>query len=142
MPDYIFGMRMYIRFISANPLCFTLIINPALSSSFKERLTVLTPGEYNGKLLDRKIYKQDSVLVLYSFCEHCIQHPAAHHLCRAADWKLNQCFWEWHTEQRRSGFHKFIFHFSVKWSSFFVTLTRKSFVGSIPASFFQMQSDN
>jgi len=33
------------RFISANPLCFTLIINPALSSSFKERLTVISHRE-------------------------------------------------------------------------------------------------
>ena len=45
IPDYIFGMRMYMRFCSANPRCLTRIISPAFSSSFRERLTVISHRE-------------------------------------------------------------------------------------------------
>ena len=40
-----FGMRMYMRFSSANPLRLTLIISPTFSSSFRERLTVISHRE-------------------------------------------------------------------------------------------------
>ena len=45
IPDYIFGMRLYMRFSSANPRRLTRIISPVFSSSFKERLTVISDRE-------------------------------------------------------------------------------------------------
>ena len=69
IPDYIFGMRMYMRFSSANPLCLTRIISPAFSSSFRERLTVISHRESSaascltGKYTNRIPFSSSSFFV-------------------------------------------------------------------------------
>lgn len=62
-------MRMYMRFSSANPLCLTRIISPAFSSSFKERLTVISHQESSaascltGKYTNRYPFSSSSFFV-------------------------------------------------------------------------------
>src|SRR5699024_4778094 len=70
-----------------------------------------TAGQDCGNGCDRKPDKQDSVLVLLSFREYSIQHPAVHELCGAADSKSCQRSGKWHTWRQWCVYrHKFKIH--------------------------------
>lgn len=62
-------MRMYMWFGSANPRCLTLIIRPAFSGSFRERLTVISHRESSaascltGKYTNRIPFSSSSFFV-------------------------------------------------------------------------------
>ena len=62
-------MRMYMWFGSANPRCLTLIISPAFSGSFRERLTVISHRESSaascltGKYTNRIPFSSSSFFV-------------------------------------------------------------------------------
>ena len=83
-----------------------------------------TAGQDCGNGCDREADKQDSVLVLLTFGEHSVQHPAVHDLCGAADWKSCQRSGKWHTGRQWCVYrHKFKIH-SVCSSFFFARLDK------------------
>ena len=81
-------------------------------------------GQDCGNGCDREAHKQDSVLVLLSFGQHIVQHPAVHDLCGAADWKSCQRYGKGHTGRQWCVYrHKFKIH-SVCSSFFFARLDK------------------
>ena len=81
-------------------------------------------GQDRGNGCDREADKQDSVLVLLSFGQHSVQHPAVHDLYGAANWKSCQRSGKWHTWRQWCVYrHKFKIH-SVCSSFFFARLDK------------------